>query len=136
MPKPEGTHTVEHNALGWTFRDGFAIPPVTETPTDTHHTFNPQTDEPTHWRDKRPAHADRARVMETLVEPESCHFRYAVGMYVYVHSHAYETNGLDARECLITNVDNAPLAIMVQPCNHPEQAFEVSQDKLSAPIYV
>lgn len=74
--------------------------------------------------------------METLVEPETPFYRYQVGMFVYVHEHAYETNALAAKECVIINVDNAPLAIMVHPCNHPELAFEVSQDKLSAPIYV
>lgn len=124
------------NKLGWIFQNGFAIPPVTDTPTDTRHKFNPATDEPLHVRDQRPSHGINARVMETLVEPVDPGFRYAPGMYVYVHDHAYETNGLSALECLITNVDNAPLAIMVQPCNHPEQAFEVCQDKLSAPIYV
>lgn len=130
------TDKIVTNRLGWTFKNGFAIPPVTETPTDTRHTFDPETDEPTHWRDLRPSHADRARVMETLVEPESPFFRYSVNQYVYVHSHAYETNGLDARECRIIDVTNQPLEITVAPCNHPEQAFTVSADKLSAPIYV
>ena len=91
---------------------------------------------PRHQFDHAPSHAERARVMETLVEPMTPLYQYQVGQYVYVHEHAYETNALAARECLIVDMSNAPLAIMVQPCNHPEQCFEVAQDKLSAPIYV
>jgi hypothetical protein len=124
------------NRYGWTFTKGFAIPPVIDVPTDTRHEFEPATDEPQHVRDRKPFHADRAKVMETLIEPTSPTFAYQPGMYVYVHQGAYNTNPLDAQECLITDVDNAPLAIVVAPCNHPEQAFEVRQDQLSAPIYV
>lgn len=100
------------------------------------HTFNPSTDEPQHTRDKTPQHALQAHVMETLLIPESPAFRYGAGMYVYVHDHAYETNPLSALECLIMDVTNQPLEIKVAPCNHPEQAFTVCADKLSAPIYV
>lgn len=92
--------------------------------------------EPAHQFDHKPFHADRAHVMETLIEPTTCLFPYAVGMYVYVHDHAYETNALSALECRIENVDLAPLEIVVTPCNHPERTFTTSQDKLSAPIYV
>lgn len=91
---------------------------------------------PSHARDARQEHAPFARIMETLIEPESPTYQYLPGMYVYVHSHACETNGLDARECLIVNTDRAPLEIDVHPCNHPEEIFTVSQDKLSAPIWV
>jgi hypothetical protein len=101
-----------------------------------HHTFTPATDEPMHAQDKTPHHAQFAHVMETLLVPESPTFRYGVGMYVYVHGHAYETNPLSALECVITDVTNQPLEITVAPCNHPEQAFTVCADKLSAPIYV
>lgn len=87
-------------------------------------------------RAERPYGAASVHVMETEGHPLSPTYEYQVGQYVYVHPHAYETNPLAARECLIVNVDNAPLAIMVQPCNHPEETFEVTQDKLSAPIYV
>lgn len=81
-------------------------------------------------------HANFTHVMGTLVEPRSPFYPYEVGQYVYVHTHACEHNCLDAQECVITNVDNAPLEIFVQPCNHPELTHAVAQDKLSAPIYV
>lgn len=74
--------------------------------------------------------------METLVEPVSPTFQYEVGQFVYVHDHAYETNPLAARECVIVSVEAAPLDIVVAPCNHPEEAFSVPQDRLSAPIWV
>lgn len=76
-------------------------------------------------------------VMDTLIEPaHRAHFTYAPGQYVFVHTHAVETAELDALECLIINVDLAPLEIMVHPCNHPEDVRVVRQDQLSAPIYV
>jgi hypothetical protein len=81
-------------------------------------------------------HANATRVMGTLVEPRSAYFPYEVGQYVYVHTHADEHNPLDAQECVIVNVDHAPLEIVVQPCNHPELTHTVAQDKLSAPIAV
>lgn len=89
-----------------------------------------------HQFDRLPSHEDYAHVMETLVLPRTPFEQYHPGQFVYVHDHAYETNGLAARECVIVNVDNAPLEIVVHPCNHPEQAFVVAQDKLSAPIEV
>lgn len=100
------------------------------------HIFQPRIDEPQHAWDKTPQHAPHAKVMETLVVPESPTFRYGAGMYVYVHDHAYETNPLAARECVITDCTNQPLEIKVAPCNHPEQEFTVCADRLSAPIYV
>lgn len=123
------------NSAGYRFHDGIVIPPQGE-PSHTVHTFNAATDEPAHAYDRKITHAPYAHVMETLVEPESCHYTYMVNQYVYVHHSAYNTNGLDALECRIVNVDNAPLSIMVEPCNHPEQAFEARQDQLSAPIWV
>lgn len=81
--------------------------------------------------------SDHTYVMQTLVEPDHrATFRYQVGQYVFVHRHAIETNSLDALECRIEDVTAAPMEIIVAPCNHPEQAFSVSQDKLSAPIWV
>jgi hypothetical protein len=124
------------NRLGWTFTNGFAIPPVSSVPTDTRHAFEPSTDEPLHVRDTRPIHADNARVMETLVEPVSADFRYSVNQYVYVHEHAYATNPLDAVECRVLDVTAQPLEIVVTPCNRPDVKWTVSADKLSAPIYV
>lgn len=91
--------------------------------------------EPQHTRELRPFHQAYAHVMETLAMPLSATFRYEVGMYVYVHEHAYETNSLSAQECVIEDVTNAPLEITVRPCNG-ETAFTVCQDKLSAPIWV
>lgn len=81
-------------------------------------------------------HADHTQVMGTLVEPTTPFFQYLPGMYAYVHPSAYETGDLRAVECLVVNTDLAPLEIVVHPCNHPEKAFTVSQDKLSAPIWV
>lgn len=78
-----------------------------------------------------------AHVMETLTEPvHRATFAYQPGQYVFVHTHAVETNELDALECLILNVDLAPLEIMVHPCNHPEDVRVVRQDQLSAPLWV
>jgi len=98
--------------------------------------FNAKTDEPVHALDRKVFHAPGVHVMETLGEPLSPFFTYQPGMYVYVHDHALETNPLAAQECVIEDVTNAPLEIVVAPCNHPEAAFTVSQDKLSAPIWV
>lgn len=123
------------NPYGYTFHDGIVLPPQ-GLPSHDAHTFNPTTDEPGHAYDHTVTHAPYARVMETLVEPDSCHYAYAVNQYVYVHGSAYNTNPLSALECRIVNVDNAPLEIMVQPCNHPEQTFAARQDQLSAPIWV
>jgi len=81
-------------------------------------------------------HADHTTVMRTLVEPVTPYEQYQPGQYVYVHPHALATADLAAVECLIVNTDLAPLEIVVHPCNHPEQAFTVAQDKLSAPIWV
>jgi len=81
-------------------------------------------------------HADHTHVMGTLIEPTSPYFPYEPGMYVYMHPSAFETGDLRAVECLVVNVDLAPLEIVVHPCNHPEQAVTVAQDKLSAPIWV
>ena len=81
-------------------------------------------------------HANATHVMGTLVEPMSAYYPYAVGQYVYVHPHAFETADLAAIECVIVNVDRAPLEIVVHPCNHPEDLRTVAQDKLSAPIWV
>jgi len=127
--------TESTNSHGYTFRDGIVIPPV-PAPSHDVHTFNAATDEPVHSYDHKITHAPYAHVMETLVEPESCRYTYMINQYVYVHHSAYNTNGLDALECRIVNVDNAPLEIIVEPCNHPEQAFTVRQDQLSAPIWV
>lgn len=98
--------------------------------------FDPATDEPLHALDRSPFHTASVHVMETLGEPLSPIFTYRPGMYVYVHDHAYETNPLAAQECCIQDVSNAPLEIVVYPCNRPDQAFTVAQDKLSAPIWV
>lgn len=82
-------------------------------------------------------HADVTHVMGTLVGPvHRADFPYRVGQYVYVHSHAVERNDLDAVECRIEDVTGAPLAIVVCPCNHPEETFTTPQDRLSAPIEV
>lgn len=81
-------------------------------------------------------HANITHVMDTLVEPRTAYYPYEVGQYVYVHPHACEHNCLAAQECMIVNVDHAPLEIVVEPCNHPELTHTVSQDKLSAPISV
>lgn len=86
-------------------------------------------------RETRPYATPGVRVMETEGHPVSPYFQYAPGMYVYVHDHAYETNPLAARECCVIDVTNAPLEIVVQPCNSDE-LITVSQDKLSAPIWV
>lgn len=83
----------------------------------------------------KPYAADGVHVMETEGHPLDCHFRYAPGMYVYVHQHAYETNPGAAQECCIVDVTNAPLEIIVRPCNSDE-TITVAQDKLSSPIYV
>lgn len=79
-------------------------------------------------------HADHTVVMGTLVEPVAPYV-YSVGQYVYVHPHAFETDDLAARECMVENVDRAPLEIVVRPCNSDE-LITVTQDKLSAPIWV
>lgn len=79
-------------------------------------------------------HADHTTVMHTLVEPVAP-LMYAVGQYVYVHPHAFETTDLAARECMIESVEGAPLEIVVRPCNSDE-LITVAQDKLSAPIWV
>lgn len=86
-------------------------------------------------RQTRPYPAQGVHVMETEGHPATATFEYAAGMYVYVHPHAYETNPLAVRECLIVDTTNAPLEIVVQPCNSDEM-ITVSQDKLSAPIWV
>lgn len=91
--------------------------------------------EPERQYDHAPSHAAGAHVMETLVEPASPLYLYQAGQYVYVHQHAYETNALAAQECLILDTTNAPLEIVVQPCNS-DDSFVVAQDKLSAPIIV
>lgn len=124
------------NPQGFRFHKGLVIPPIPTVPTRTKHTFDPATDEPQHTREPKPFHAPFVKVMETLGEPESPFFRYSVGQYVYLHSHAYETNGLDALECVIVDVSRQPLEIKVSPCNHPEDVRTVCADKLSAPIYV
>lgn len=98
--------------------------------------FDAETDEPTHTREHNPFHAPFVHVMETLGEPLTPLFQYAPGQFVYVHDKAYETNPLAARECCIQDVTGAPLEIVVYPCNRPDQAFTVAQDKLSAPIMV
>ena len=123
------------NGMGWTFRDGFAIPPAELSPSHVAHRFDPATDEPSHVRDTEPTHAPYAHVMDTLIQPPAG-FAYQPGMFVYVHDHAYETNPLAAYECCIDDVSGAPLEIVVHPCNHPEKAFRVPQDRLSAPIWV
>jgi len=86
-------------------------------------------------RETRPYATDVVHVMETEGHPRSADFQYQPGMYVYVHDHAYETNPLAALECLIIDVTNAPLEIVVETCNG-ERMFTVAQDKLSAPIWV
>lgn len=101
-----------------------------------HKEFNALRDEPVHTRERKPFHVPSVHVMETMGEPLSPVFAYHPGMYVYVHNHAFETNPLAAQECCITDVSNAPLEITVYPCNRPDQAFTVAQDKLSAPIWV
>lgn len=123
------------NSHGYRFRDGLVIAPQGEA-THTAHTFEPSADEPQHSYDRHVSHASYAHVMETMVAPVNARFAYQPGMYVYVHGSAYCDNPLDSLECLITDVSGAPLRIMVQPCNHPEQAHEVRQDQLSAPILV
>lgn len=90
--------------------------------------------EPVHQRDARPYATQGVHVMETEGHPVSPLFQYEPGMYVYVHAHAYETNPLQARECCVVDVVNAPLEITVRPCNSDE-TITVSQDKLSAPIW-
>lgn len=84
---------------------------------------------------KAPYAAPSVRVMETEGHPVTPYFQYDPGQYVYVHEHAYETNPGAARECLILDVTNAPLEILVRPCNS-DDTFIVSQDKLSSPIHV
>lgn len=82
------------------------------------------------------SHGDHTHVMGTLCLPADPHYRFHAGQYVYVHSHAAEHNDFDALECVIEDASNAPLEIVVTPCNHPELTHTVSQDKLSAPIEV
>lgn len=86
-------------------------------------------------RETAPFHTSSVHVMETLGEPQTPYFRYEVGMYVYLHDHAYEVNPLAARECMVEDVVNAPLEIIVRPCNSDE-LITVAQDRLSAPIRV
>lgn len=124
------------NPQGFRFHNGLVIPPVPEVATHSVHTFNPATDEPAHAYDRKISHAPSAHVMETMVEPMDPHFRYQPGMYVYVHTEAFNTNPLDALECRIDDVTKAPLEIVVTPCNHPELTRTVRQDQLSAPIWV
>jgi hypothetical protein len=124
------------NAQGFRFHNGLVIPPAPSEPTHEAHRFDPAMDEPVHSYDRKVSHAPSAHVMETMVEPADAHFRYQPGMYVYVHAKAFNTNALDALECLIDDVTNAPLEIIVTPCNHPELTRTVRQDQLSAPIWV
>lgn len=123
------------NSHGYRFVNGVVLPPQ-GVPTHDVHAFNPDRDEPAHSYDRHVTHAPYAHVMETMVEPVDPYFRYLPGMYVYVHEHAANRNPIDAVESVIIDVSRAPLAIMVHPCNHPEQAHEVRQDQLSAPIWV
>lgn len=124
------------NRLGWTFRDGIVTPPTAPVATSVHHTFDPNTSEPQHANAQRPYHCNVCRTMETMGVPNNSDFRYVPGQFVYVHEHAYNTNPMDALECVIEDVTDAPLRILVTPCNHPELSHYVRQDQLSAPIMV
>lgn len=123
------------NKAGYRFVNGVVVPPTPE-PTHEAHTFDPVTDEPEFAYSRKIHHKPYARVMETMVEPVDAHFQYQPGMYVYVHGHAFNTDPGDALECCIEDVTNAPLEIIVTPCNHPELTRAVRQDQLSAPIWV
>lgn len=123
------------NAKGYQFVNGVVIPPAPE-PTHEAHRFDPAADEPQHVYDHKVSHAPYAHVMETLVRPVSAHFQYQPGMFVYVHKTAASENPVDALECCIEDVTDAPLRILVTPCNHPELTHYVRQDQLSAPIWV
>lgn len=75
-------------------------------------------------------------VMGTCVFPDDLSYRFAVGQFVYVHSQWPHINPLDALECVITDVSQAPEIITLYPCNHPTEQFDMPQAALSAPIMV